>query len=114
MIHSCCTCKPNCPGIFLITDKETGDIKTYRCFCQSCHSSLFHLWDLLAKAILEKNHMLYLKIDCQIKLRNRQGPFEEVAVMMETWKEWQSLNEEDYIWAARWLASGITTKTPAF
>ena len=112
MIHSCCSCKSKCPGVFLTTDDKDA-LVTHRCPCQSCHGRLFRFWDLLARAILERDHRLYLDIDCQIKLTNRHEPLIEITVLMESWKDWQSLNEGDCIWAAQWLASGITNESPA-
>lgn len=109
---SSCSCSPKCPGIFLPVNDE-GNLITYRCPCSSCHGRFHRLLDLQAKAILQNDRKAFLDTACQIKLTNRHGLFIEMDVLMESWREWQSLDEGFVIWAGYWLASSENYKSPA-
>lgn len=99
-----CSCPPKCVGISISTTVK-GEHRVSRCPCHSCHGKSHHLLDLHAEAILENNRNAFLDTNCLLLLSNESSPYTESTALMESWRDWETLDYGSVIWAERWLAS---------
>ena len=101
-----CSCHPKCVGIFISTTAQ-GKFTETRCPCGLCHGKFHYLLDLHAKAVLENDRTAFLETNCQLLLRNDSSPYTESTALIESWRDWETLDYGTVIWAEGWLASSL-------